>query len=314
MVGTKLIGGWVAVALALLTFAGGAAGTETQPFPPDLWSFQVQGTHGYIIWAVAGEDSRSSRGEIQIFAGNRHGRVIYTAPASVSESTLQADLGALGRVALEAKPTGVEKVVRSSCDTSFSYEPVRYVGEFRFKGEEAYTGASANSLSLRLKPLIEGPCLVYEELKLGGPAPGAGLHIGSGGRPPRVEASARTNGPGKPVEVSASIREERGEIEIERSVGGYFAPSAFGYDQHLNHAYLQPPEPFSGRGLFRREVAAANRWTGNLEVDFPGRSNVALTGNRLRPVLRHGEWRHHVTHVRAGLAAPTLPAWPSTKP
>lgn len=142
---------------------------------------------------------------------------------------------------------------------------------------------------------------------------GAGLHIGSHGLAPHARLSVRTNGPGKAVEVLASIDEQRDEIEIQRSVAARLRVGGFDYDADLTRATVELPTPFSGRGVYRR-MAPANRWTGSLEVDFHGRSDVALTGDRVRPVLRHGEWQTDVRHVQARLRRPTLPRWPSTKP
>jgi hypothetical protein len=317
--GARLIGVWAAVALALLVMLAGAggAGAATQPFPPGLWAFELPATHGYSVGVLAGSELATSDGEVQIevFGGGRD-RVTYRAPATVSETALDADLGSLGRIALRAERSGLERRFQPRCDTPpYRYEPVTYVGEVEFRGEEGYVDATASRLPLLVKPVVESQCLIYGEIHVGGEgAAGAGLHIGSRRGAPRVQVSARTNGPGKVVELSASITERRGEIEIHRSIGRRLPHSVFSYDEDLSAAVLDPPAPFSGRGVFRRNAARAMRWSGDLQVDFPGRSNVPVTGIRFRTKLQRGEWRYDVSRQRPRLAAPTLPQWPSTKP
>lgn len=314
MVGARLIGVWAAVALALLALAGGAA-AATQSFPPGLWSFKLRGTNGYSLGVLAGARPGSSAGEVQIFVGGPGGRAFYQAPASVSKTTLEADLGSLGRITLRAEPSGEVRTFASSCDASpWRYEPVSYVGEVDFRGEEGYTQASATSASLLVKPIVESQCVVYGELHVGGEGiAGAGLHIGSRHGKPRVQLSARTNGPRAATYLSASIREQRGEIEIERSLGARLPHSVFSYDAHLSSAALEPPAPFAGRGVFRRNAAKSSRWTGNLRVDFPGRSGVHVTGARFKPKLQHGEWQFEIDQAPRA-TRPILLEWPSTKP
>ena len=65
---------------------------------------------------------------------------------------------------------------------------------------------------------------------------------------------------------------------ISRDIELHFGAGAFSYDPLLRTATLAPPAPFSGRASFHRGAVLENRWTGNLAIDFPGRSNVPLTG------------------------------------
>jgi hypothetical protein len=318
-----LIGVWAAVVLAALVCAGGAAGAG-ESSPGRVVALELQGTHGYSLLALVGVSPGKRQGRAVVFVDRPGAAVVYGAPATLTETSVQADLGPVGHISLELQLSGVKRTVHSRCDKEpVSYESATWVGEFEFRGEEGYTTASATSLPFEVRPLLDLICAgVTSELHVGGDdLPGAGLSIGSRGKQPRVKVSARTNAPGKPVEVSARIREQRGKIEIERGFQDRFPSSVFDYDPHLTEATLQPPAPFSGRGVFRRAAAPANRWTGNLRVDFPGRSGVPVTGDRFRPVLRHGEWRTNdharplAAESRRAPASPlALPAWPSTKP
>lgn len=85
---------WAALALALLMSAAGAAGAE--PSPGGALAFELQGTRGYSIGVLAGTRPGSAQGEVDLFVGNRHGRVTYVAPADVSASAIEAKLGSLG--------------------------------------------------------------------------------------------------------------------------------------------------------------------------------------------------------------------------
>ena len=73
-----------------------------------------------------------------------------------------------------------------------------------------------------------------------------------------------------------------------------FPSSVFKYAPDLSAATLEPPAPFSGRGVFRRAAAPANRWTGNLAVDLPGHADLRVTGAGLVPFMRHGEWQSNL--------------------
>jgi hypothetical protein len=57
----------------------------------------------------------------------------------------------------------------------------------------------------------------------------------------------------------------------------------------LRTAVLAPPAPFSGSATFYRFAKAANRWTGNLAIDFPGRARVPLVGSRFEATLVHAK-------------------------
>ena len=215
----------------------------------------------------------------------------YAAPATISESSLEADLGSAGHISLQLRPDGTQRTAHDCEGKPLRYEGATWVGEFEFHGEEGYTTVSATRLPFSLQPTFRLLCGgALTELHAGGEGlAGASLHIGSRGSQPRVGVSARTNGPGKAVELMASIDEQDGEVEIQRSIRCRRSHTAFSYDPHLAWARLEPPAPFSGLGVYRRDAMPADRWTGSLRVDFPGRSDVPITGGRFQLTLRHGE-------------------------
>jgi hypothetical protein len=250
-----------------------------------------------------------------LFVEGPRGGAAYAAPATVTATSVEADLGPLGHIALDLNQSGAQRTAHSRCDHhTVRYEGGTWVGEFAFRGEHGYTTAEATSLPYRLEPLLDLLCSGVGYSHTGGDqVAGAGLDVGASNDGRRVKLSAHTNGPGKAVEVSASIHEQHGEVEIDRFVADRFPASVFSYDSDLAWATLEPTAPFSGRAVFRRAAARSNRWTGNLTIDFPGRSGVSVTGSRFRSALRRGEWQTEGSHQHARIAGPTLPRWPSTK-
>ncbi len=67
-------------------------------------------------------------------------------------------------------------------------------------------------------------------------------------------------------------------------------PDAFDCDPALRRAVLVPPAPFSGSASFTRGAAPNHRWSGDLNVDLPGRSDVPLTGPGVKATLVAGCW------------------------
>lgn len=112
----------------------------------------------------------------------------------------------------------------------------------------------------------------------------------------RLRLQANKNRPGARTRLEVETHEERRGIEISRSTTLWAGASAFEFDPSLRTATLAPPAPFSGSASFHRNAPVANRWSGNLTVDLPGRSNVPLAaagvGATLVPACWHeGEGR-----------------------
>ena len=207
MVGAKLIGLWAAAALALLAFASGAGAAEAGP--GGSVTLELRGTHGYRVFVLAGQRPSQAQGKVAILVDKPSSHVTYAAPATVTPTSLEADLGEVGRIALQLQPTGVRQTDRDCDGKAVEYEGATWVGEFDLRGEEGFTTASATSLPFSLQPVFRLLCgMSIVGSHTGGS--GAVLHIGSSGPPPRLDLSARTNGPGRAVEVSATVRERQG--------------------------------------------------------------------------------------------------------
>lgn len=100
---------------------------------------------------------------------------------------------------------------------------------------------------------------------------------------------------GASVRVETSLEERRGRLLVNREVVKRYPVAAFNFDSQLQFAALTPPAPFSGSAIFHRGAKPANRWTGNLSIDFPGRANVSLAGRRFHAALVRAERTEEAT-------------------
>lgn len=108
--------------------------------------------------------------------------------------------------------------------------------------------------------------------------PGARLRLFSKRGGQVVHLQANKNRPGAATTYEATIEEQSGRIKIQRLIGGRAPAASFVFSDGLRVTTFEPPAPFDGAAVFRRNASPANRWAGDLTVDFPGRSDVPLTG------------------------------------
>jgi hypothetical protein len=283
------IGLAIALAALLAPVPAGAVDSDLK----HIFAFEVEASNGYSIFAVASNQRADGRGEVALVVSREYAGAVYTAPAQLTATSLEADLGALGRISLEAIPSGREKSFRTRCEegSKVSYEPQRYRGNFEFHGEEGYTEAVTGTPRERIPRLYQGECLTYSSLEVGGDdVPGAGLRLHSGRGKLRLDLTARKNSPSKRTQLGVGVEEERAGISISRGMSQWVGADAFDYDPLLRTAVLAPPAPFSGSARFHRGAAAGNRWSGDLTVDLPGRSDVPLTGPGVKATLVAGCW------------------------
>jgi hypothetical protein len=225
----------------------------------------------------------------------RGASAIYLAPARVTDTEIEADLGELGRVDLRFEPTGRTQRAAPVCepDSKQRIEEGSYVGEFEFHGEEGFSELSATSLRFDPHPFIDILCTSPGTGEAQGPGlPGARLLAKAAPGGAKVLLRAIQNRPGAPVGIEASLKEQRGNIRIWRSIEETHPGSAFRFHPRLRSATLHPNPPFSGSAVFRRGAASGNRWTGNLTVDFPGSADFPLAGRGFSVSLVHAQTSH----------------------
>jgi protein-S-isoprenylcysteine O-methyltransferase Ste14 len=254
--------------------------------------FRLEASHGYSILGLAASERLDGRGQLALIAYRKGASVTYVAPATVTPSRLDADLGALGRISAEIVPSGRTKRLRSGCGEGGvrTVEPRLYRGAFEFQGEHGYTEAAATDVLEDVRFLAGLVCGVQRGGERTGPGiPGARLRALSRHDGRRLSLQLSKNRPAKATFFSATVGESRRGIEIERTVSGRQPAQAFEYDPMLRTATVELAAPFSGAARFLRGATPASRWTGSLSVDFPGEPNVSLTAPRFAAHLVHAQ-------------------------
>jgi hypothetical protein len=299
-------------AIATLAIAAPGAAAEGEAETGAFGSLFLKGTNGYSILVLAGSKPQFKHGQVLVLAGRRGESVAYLAPAKVTPTTIDADLGPVGEITVEFQPSGPPESVHARCEQggSLTYEPGAWVGTIDLDGEEGFTRVREDRVKATVTPFVEAECaatLIGETVR--STAPGARLVARLAGAKRTVYLQANKNHRGARVYLEASIDERRAGLIVSREVSGYFPSGAFEFGSPLLTATLDPAGRFVGHATFRRGAKPANRWAGNLSVDFPGHADVALVGGGFKASLVHAERTEEKT-VRDRLArafAPWLP-------
>lgn len=273
------------VVLALGLGLSGVAAAQ-KPQGPKFVTFWLKASNGYGLVALANFSPPSGEGSLLLFLRKEHSQVLYGVPARVTPQGMDANLGRLGRISVDRVLTGRKKTVRRGCKGRVRrrVEEQRYEGTIEFHGEEGFADVSATRVPLEYFRL----CFSGEGDGPGGDPSGARLNAEKrrrNGLEIRFEAVQQRLGAS--TELQAIVDERRGRIGIQRMIWGRAGAAALSYDNLLQTATVKPPAPYSGEATFRRDDPVGNQWTGNLSVDFPGRSNVRLTGRSFRASLEH---------------------------
>ena len=254
-------------------------------------AFRLKGSNGYSIFAIALSKPNFRHGEMVLFVGRKGGSAIYLAPAKVEPTAIEADLGAVGRVDVHFEPSGPPERIHARCEENGSavFEPGFWVGTIDFAGEEGFTRATVARTKAIVDPFFElagcGMTMIGEQGGHG--IEGARLVARSASAHESAYLQANKNHDGARVYLEADVEERHDGLIVDRQVGGYFPSAAFGFGPSLRTATLAPPAPFAGNATFHRNARPANRWTGNLTVDFPGRADVPLAGRSFKAALGH---------------------------
>jgi hypothetical protein len=250
-------------------------------------AFTVKGSNGYSLLIVGVEAHRRKPASVGIFVIGRAGGAIYSASGTVSETSIQANLGPLGEIAVTFHPSGQARKVRPRCGGKpVSFDSGYYEGTIAFHGEEGYTSVDATKASGNLGFLINILCPDISGQSGGRSLPGAELDAFADGSRDSPHLKVVKNRPSARAHFEAGVSEVHEGISITRFTGAIEPAGTFVFDPKLQTATVHPPAPFSGTAKFRR-AKPASRWSGNLTVDLPGRSDVRLTGNGDRASLAH---------------------------
>lgn len=250
-------------------------------------AFRLPASNGYTLYIVGVGSYAKRPGRLLIIAAARGKRVTYSAPATVTETSIQSDLGELGEISVTFQRSN--RAASVPCGKKkLRFDSGQYEGKIDFHGEEGYTSVEAPSASGDPVLLLGGFC--GGGFVDGGPpehARGAELFVRNPALGP--ELSVRKSRPGSAALITAWTREVSNGISIEREVGALMPGGDFTFDPGLRTATVSPPPPFAGSARFDLDKKAGQRWCGDLTVDFPGRAGVPLTGPALRARLSPSE-------------------------
>lgn len=276
-------------AAALVSAPSGASARESAvggaPLPVP-GAFRLQGTNGYTLYVVAEPPRNGSRGSLSIVADAKGSRVTYRAPATVTETSMQANLGELGEISVGFHRANQATAVPCR-NRTVRFDSGSYEGTIVFHGEEGYMSAEATTVPGDPGLLLSAFCGPGYVEGSSGPRKGAELSVRNPGLGPRL--TVRKSRSKAPALIIARLSEFGNGISIERSMYGRIPSADFRYDAHLRTAAVNPPAPFSGSARFDLGLKAGRRWSGDLSVDMPGRADVSLTGPLLRATLTPSE-------------------------
>jgi hypothetical protein len=271
--------GWGTAVVVLALLASGSASASSAAaeslLPPP--GFHLRASNGYSLSVLGLTVPENGKNIVLVLVGNGESTVLYATPVAVLvDDSIVADLGSVGRIDVHFAPSGRSQTERLGCSGKpETFAGGRYEGVIDFDGEQGYSKVHAT--------VARGDGRFFQRFGCGE----TGGSEGRGGRSPgarlEVQGLARQlvavkTGPSRRVRLTASIREQRGEMEISRRVDVVRPPSAFAFDFPTGIATVAPPSPFSGRGVYRRLQDGGSTWRGNLSVDFPGRPGVKLNG------------------------------------
>jgi len=275
---------------AVMLATAPTASAASKPSPPNSGqlfvpsSFELQGSNGYSIFVLGIPSRKGQPATVELFVHKKHASIFYSAPATVTETSIQADLGELGEISVSFQRSGAAAIASPHCGRPVSFDSGSFEGKIDFHGEEGYTEAQATSVPGNIDFLLNGACGGFVTSGGSDPfSPGAELYL----RNPALGAqfSIAKSRPDSPARFEASDREYRDGISIQRFAALVIPAAAFTYSPRLQTATVHPPAPFSGTAHFDRRKKANRRWSGNLAIDLPGRTGLPLTGHQLRAYL-----------------------------
>jgi hypothetical protein len=286
-------GASASVTTTALTPRGRALNSESKGTLSPPGGFTLPAASGYKM-IVLGAIARKGRpAAVVLVLGRPHEEATYIAPGTVTETSIQADLGALGKIDVSFHADGSTQVVKPRCGgRPISLAGGSYQGTISFHGENGYTAAEATEADGDIRFFLNLICPGISGIVGPRYLPGAELDVGS-----RSDLGSHLkvvkNSPRARSHFEVGVDEQHDGIQIERFADPIERAGAFKFDPRLQVATVRPPAPFSGSATFRRSRSPANRWAGNLNVDLPGRENVGLTGAGLRATLAPARWDWH---------------------
>lgn len=123
-------------------------------------AFHLRASHGFKVTVLADSRRADGQGEVLIFVTRHRAGASYFAPATVTDSRIEADLGGLGEIDVDFVPNGEVVEERSSCGEGFvQLEDGVYQGTIEFHGEQGFADATASRVRVEAKPFLGLVCL-----------------------------------------------------------------------------------------------------------------------------------------------------------
>ena len=246
-------------------------------------AFRLAASNGYTLYVIAEPPRGGRSGSVLIFASAKGRGANYVFPATVTETSMQADLGGLGEISLTFQRTNQPTSVACGKRT-IRFDSGQYEGRFDFQGEEGYTSVEATSVPGNIDYFLAGSCGGGFFVTGTASRPqGAELYVRNPALGPRLRVHKRR--PGAAAQIIAWTSEYSNGVSIERFADLRMPGGDFRYDRHLRTATLRPPPPFAGSARYDRGKKAGQRWSGDLTVDLPGSAGVPLIAPALRAYL-----------------------------
>jgi hypothetical protein len=301
-----------ALAATLPAMALADASSNLRHSPGDSAAFTLAGSNGYSLYF------KSEKGLLTIVASQRrptqptiaaNGEPVPGRIGAASESTytvrgvshdprtIEADLGAAGKVSLAFEPSGGKKVTRVDLSekteecigaTKIVRRLGSFVGSVSFHGENGYTTAEATSVpgtfgTSTFRNCSQHPKHAPEEEVL----PERPTFLSVSG-----EASLLALRDASESRFFALGSEELdGGLLVFRLATVVGKPSLFSFSSDGLRASVRPPAPFSGTGVYADTPGGSPTWGGDLSVSFPG-VQQSLTGEGAgKPILKLGKKR-----------------------
>lgn len=280
--GRRLI---VWLCLAALWVGALTATTAAAAQLPPPGGFRLPAGNGYSLRVLSfdGDPQGEPDSVLLLFTRKGSGALYFTHKgAEVTEESISADLGALGSIDLRFVPTGKARQEAPSCEPeqTVAVDSGFYEGQVEFEGEEGFTEVHATRAPGDAHFVLNLLCGMSVDEGSGGNSPGAQLRVHRRRPHGNVSFEAWKNSPTRPAHFEASIEERRGPVGVLRGVSSSAGSGSFAFDISAQSAQIRPPSPFHGSARFTRQGRGPGKLRGRLSVDFPGHSNVPLSGTR----------------------------------
>jgi hypothetical protein len=282
------------VALTAPATASAGRGCHSQ-VTSTTYLMELQGSHGYPIKI---ESFPNGRVALTTEKGNLYAD--YAVNGRSDERGLEADFGALGRIAVHFHRPG---------PGVFHSETVRLEGKIEFHGDEGFTSLSLThakgAVFRRFKRVCAAtrgrvPARAARASVLKRSASRAVTTVAAAEHTPSRTVLVRLQSSQPPLlgedgggdDAVVILEERRERIYILRiavldplTEGVTVSPSGA---EPLSGSVVLPP-PFSGTAAFSRPSGSITSWSGNLTASLPGASNVPLTGPGFTAVACSGK-------------------------